>query len=127
MSLVTWACYQDMECEIPVLKCISDDDFITYTLKGANMVNRGLTGDMTSVWDSMQPMLRSLIIKMWISRPDSHKDISHPTPTVDEGDKLVNTDPQLTAEEVIVAKDIIRTAVNQDGVPLFRHAESSMD
>lgn len=64
---------------------------------------------------------------MWVSRSDSRNDVSHPTPTIGEGDQLVDTDPILTDQEVALAKHIIRTAVDRDGVPLFRNAESSMD
>jgi hypothetical protein len=125
--LVIWASYNDLKLEVPILEHISDDDFITYSLKGGRIVNKGLADDTNSIWTSIPPVLRSLIIKMWISRPDSRNAESHPTPTIDEGDQLVDADPHLAAEEVAIAKDIIRTAVDQHGVFLFRHVKSSMD
>jgi hypothetical protein len=116
-----------MKLEVPILERISDDDFFTYSLKGGRIVNKGLADDTDSIWNSIPPVLHSLIIKMWISRPDSCNEESHLTPTIDEGDQLVDADPHLVAEEVAIAKNIIRTAVDQYGVSLFRHVESSMD
>lgn len=64
---------------------------------------------------------------MWVSRPESRRDISHPTPTIDQAVRLVEADSNLTPQEVALAKNIIRTAVDQNYVPLFRNTESSMD
>lgn len=96
-------------------------------MKGARIVNKGLSDDMHFVWESIEPVPRSLIVNMWASRPNTCGDISHPHPTTDDGERLVDTDPELTAEEIALAKNIIHTAVDQDGEPLFRKTESSMD
>jgi hypothetical protein len=96
-------------------------------MKGARIVDNGLSGDMTSVWESIEPVSRSLIVNMWALRPNTRGEISHPRPTIDDGERLVDTDPDLTSEEIALAKHIIHTAVDQDNVPLFRKPESSMD
>lgn len=82
---------------------------------------------MTTAWDSIPSDSRLLIINMWVSRPESRRDISHPTPTIDQAERLVEADSNLTPQEVALAKNIIRTAVDQNYVPLFRNTESSMD
>lgn len=82
---------------------------------------------MTTVWNSIPPDSRLLIINMWVSRPESCWGISHPSPTIDQAERLVEADPNLTPQEVVLAKDIIRTAVDQNYVPLFKNAESGMD
>ena len=76
---------------------------------------------------SMRPEARSLLTNMWVPQPDSRWDISHPSPTIDQAERLVEADSNLTPQEVALAKNIIRTAVDQNYVPLFRNTESSMD
>ena len=124
-SLSNWASYHDIP--IPALGYISDDDFQSYSSKGANIQSKGLADDMTTAWDSIPSDSRLLIINMWVSRPESRRDISHPTPTIDQAERLVEADSNLTPQEVALAKNIIRTAVDQNYVPLFRNTESSMD
>jgi len=62
---------------------------------------------------------------MWVSRPESCWGISHPSPTIDQAERLVEADPNLTPQEVVLAKDIIRTAVDQNYVPLFKNADQA--
>jgi hypothetical protein len=120
MSLTSWASYR--EALSPALANISDENFQFYSMKAGNIQGRGLADDMDSIWDSIPEVSRSLIIYMWVTRPESHRDISHPTPTIIEAEQLVDGDWNLTAQEVVVAKDIIHRAVDHQGIHLFRAA-----
>src|SRR5262245_32676999 len=120
MSLASWASYNALS--FSALDNISDDDFQLYLIKGAHIQERGLAGDMDSVWNSIPKVSRSLIINMWVSRPELCSDMTHPTPTVNQGEQLVDADTNLTPDEVALAKNVIRTAVDQYGVRLFKNA-----
>lgn len=60
------------------------------------------------------------MVNMWASRPDTRGGISHPQPTTEDGERLVETDPNLSPEEKDLAKEIIYTAVDHNGEPLFK-------
>lgn len=92
-SLSSWASYRKIRT--PALDHLSDDDFRLLSLKGADVQNQGLASDMITAWDSIPPVSRSLIINMWVSRPESCRDISHPTPTIEQAERLVDADPNL--------------------------------
>jgi hypothetical protein len=47
---------------------------------------------------------------MWVSRPESRKDTTHPIPTAYQAENLIENDPYLTRQEVTLAKKIIHTS-----------------
>ena len=110
--------------QIPALDLLSDDDFFTYSSKGANIQNKGLADDINTIWNSIPEDKLLLLISMWVSRPDTRRDISHPTPTIDQAERLVEADRNLGPREVFRAREIIRMAVDKYNVPLSRNADS---
>ena len=122
--LSNWAAHRRIP--ISALDLISDDDFLTYSMRGDLIQDKGLENDVTTVWNLIPQDKRLLLISMWVSRPELCWGVmSHsPTPTIDQAERLVEADPNLGPREVSCAKEVIRTAVDKYYVPLFRNADS---
>jgi len=112
-SLSCWASYSKEQ--FPSINNLSDDDYALLRTKGAVIYNRGLALEMDKAWNAIPADSRALIINMWVARPESRRDIVHITPTAEEAEWLVDNDTNLTAQQINLAKKVIRTS------PLFSH------